>query len=114
MYHVLCASCYTDRFLVCGSNGRREIRLCQDPEESFHLEQGFCWRREEEHCLETGRTRRWNIDTINLEIRLYQDLKSKRVPRSLSSHGHKDVLKEVQCEQDGEGYIVPDPHHCNR
>lgn len=105
---------HCDRFLVCGSNGRREIRLCQDPEESFHLEQGFCWKREEEHCLETGRTRRWNIDTINLEIRLYQDLKSKRVPRSLSSHGHKDVLKEVQCEEDGEGYIVPDPHHCNR
>jgi len=78
------------------------------------LEQGFCWRREEEHCLRTGRTRRWNIDTINMEIRLYQDLKSKRVPRSVSAPGHTDVLKEVQCELDGEGYIVPDPQYCNR
>merc|ERR1719204_2610896 len=105
---------HCDRFLVCGSNGRREIRLCQDPEESFHLEQGFCWRREEEHCLRTGRTRRWNIDTINMEIRLYHDLKSERVPRSVSAPDHTDVLKEVQCELDGEGYIVPDPQYCNR
>ena len=78
------------------------------------MEQGFCWRREEEHCLRTGRTRRWNIDTINMEIRLYQDLKSKRVPRSVSAPDHTDVLKEVQCELDGEGYIVPDPQYCNR
>ena len=27
-----------------------------------------------------------------------------------------DVLKGVSCEEDplGEGYVVPDPHHCNR
>ena len=105
------------RFLVCGSNGRREIRVCQDPEESFHLEQGFCWKREEQHCLRTGRTRRWNIDTIAMEIRLYQDLKSKRVPRSISSSSSQsltDVLREVECEEDPEGYIVPDPTYCNR
>jgi len=108
---------HCDRFLVCGSNGRREIRLCKDPEETFHQEQGFCWKRDEDHCLKTGRTRRWNIDTFGMEIRLFQDLKAKRVSRSISSsQSLTDQLKGVECELDplAEGYIVPDPHYCNR
>ena len=103
--------------MVCGLNGRREIRVCQDPEESFHLEQRLCLRREEAHCLKTERRRRWNTDTFGLQIRLYQDLKAlKRLTRSISSQSEteEDVLEEVQCESDPEGYIVPDPHHCNR
>ena len=106
----------TVRFMVCGQDGRREIRVCQDPEESFHLEKRLCLRREEAHCLKTGRRRKWNIDTLGLQIRLYQDLKAlKRSTRSITSRSEtKDVLQEVQCEEDPEGYLVPDPHHCNR
>ena len=97
--------------MVCGLSGRPEIHVCQGPEESFHLEQRLCLSREEAHCLKTGRKRRWNADTFGLQVRLYQDLKAlKRLTRSLA----EDILQEVQCEKDPEGYIVPDPHYCNR
>ena len=107
----LLSSPLSARFMVCGLNGRREIRVCQNPEETFHLQQRLCLRREEAHCQKTGRRRLWNTDTAGLQVRLYQELKAlKRFTRSLT----EDVLQEVECEKDPEGYIVPDPHYCNR
>ena len=110
--------------MIC-NDGKREIRLCQDPEETFHLDMGLCLKGEA-HCLERViRTRRWNgggiIDTGNLDIKLYQVVKEEihrnkqRFTRSLASPSETvDVLQDVECEKDPEGYIVPDPHHCNR
>ena len=78
--------------MVCGLDGRREIRVCQNPEETFHLQQRLCLRREEAHCQKTGRRRLWNTDTAGLQVRLYQELKAlKRFTRSLT----EDVLQEV-------------------
>ena len=102
--------------MVC-ENGEREIRLCPDPKETFYISQARCIPNEEDHCFDEARPRRWNgggiFDTERLPILLYHQ--RGRVTRSIASPSETvDVLKEMKCEKDPEGYIVPDPHHCNR